>query len=103
MLQLGKMYFFLLCVTKTWMTWVYIPEQTLSVPNLKKKNLDVYHHVYLTCSQIRTFVDCQNITNHHQQMKKRLKSGMMEKGCQFHMGNFNVIPMRPHLHVQSQN
>ena len=35
-------------------------------------------------------------------MKKRLKSGMMEKGCQFHMGNSNVIPMRPHLHVQSQ-
>ena len=67
---------FPLCVTKTWMTWVYIPELTLSVPNL----LDVDRDVYLTCSQKRTFVDCENITNHHQQMKKKLKSGIMEKG-----------------------
>ena len=44
MLQLGKMCFFPLCVTKTWMTWVYIPELTLTVLNL----LDVYHDVYLT-------------------------------------------------------
>ena len=57
----------------------------------------------LTCLQIRTFCGLSEYYKPPSTNEKRLKSAMMEKGCQFHMGNSNVIPMRLHLHVQSQN